>query len=225
MNTIQHVKTFAVMIAICLPTAALPQEFNGRGWYAGGGVSLNDVYSYEEFCYYCYGSSTYGDSDIGAVLTGGYRMTDFFAVETTYSAESAMRWRKPAAAFATLPGLYGLDSVVSVSSFQVAGLAILSGRLWEGYLRLGLAMWEATAEQRLAQFGTGEVFSRVVNSDGDGFLFGVGVGRRLGTNWKVRVDYVTYQIDAELMGVEEPETAYTDYLALQFLYGFGPGRD
>lgn len=221
MNIIEHVKTLAAVIALSLPAVALPQGFAKPGWYAGGGVSLNDVYSYEEFCPYCYGSPIYGDSDVGAVMTGGYRVTDFLAVEGTYTAESAMRWRKSAATFATLPGLYGLDSVVSVSSFQIAGLAILSGQFWEGYLKMGLAMWEATADQRLVQFGTSQVQSRVVDSDGDSFLFGVGVGRRFGNNWKVRLDYAFYEIDAELMGVEEPDGAYTDYLALQFLYGFG----
>lgn len=221
MNTIEHVKTLAAIVALSLPAAALPQELAEPGWYAGGGVSLNDVYSYEEFCPYCYGSPIYGDSDVGAVMTGGYRMTDFLAVEGTYTAESAMRWRKSAATFATLPGVYGLDSVVSVSSFQIAGLAILSGQLWEGYLKMGLAMWQATADQRLVQFGTSQVQSRVLDSDGESFLFGVGVGRRFGNHWKVRLDYAFYGIDADLMGVVEPEGAYTDYLALQVLYGFG----
>ena len=55
MNTIKHVKTLAATIAISLPAAALSQEFAEPGWYAGGGVSLNDVYSYEDFCPYCYG--------------------------------------------------------------------------------------------------------------------------------------------------------------------------
>ena len=104
MNTIKHVKTLAVTIAISLPAVALSQEFAEPGWYAGGGVSLNDVYSYEDFCPYCSGSPIYGDSDVGAVFTGGYRVTDFLAVEGTYTAESAMRWRKSAATFSRTAG-------------------------------------------------------------------------------------------------------------------------
>jgi len=213
------------MMVLPFPGLASAQGSGQPGWYAGGGLSLNDVYSYDEYCPYCYGSTIYGDSGVGGVITGGYRFSKFFAVEATYSAESSMHWRKSGATFETLSGVYALDADVTVSSFQVGALGLLAGELWEGYLKIGLALWDGSAEQQLVQLGTGQSFSRVVDSDGEEFLLGIGVGRKFSDRIKVRLDYAFHGIDGELLGIEDPEGAYTDYAALQILYSFGPLSD
>ncbi|MDH4110046.1 MAG: porin family protein [Gammaproteobacteria bacterium] len=215
-----------VFALLCLPIPALSQDRVEPGWYVGGGASLNDVYSYDDYCWGCYGSSEYGDGDIGFTLTGGYRINDFLAVEGSYFGESSMHWDQDAVLVDAPPGIYNVDADVTLSSFQVNVLGILAGQFWEGYLRAGLALWDAQSDQRLLRFGTGEVLTRVVDASGEDLVIGIGVGRRFGSNWQVRLDYAYYPVEDDLLALEgNAERAYTDFMTVQLIHRFGPRRD
>jgi len=219
---------FPCLVAVALaslPIPALSQDSTVTGWYAGGGFAVNDIYSYANTCYGCYGSSVYGDSGFGPVLTAGYRMGQFLAFEASYLGESRMHWDQNAVAASDAPGLYDFDVDVDLTSAQVAALGILAGEYWEAYLKLGIALWDANAEQRLVTLGTGEVRTRTLAADGTGLLVGVGVGRRYSNGWQLRLDYAFFHIDDELLLLTDPNQAYFDTLLVQAVRRFGARPD
>jgi len=163
------IKAIALLLGIGLSVtghAQTEQPFD-TGWYFGGGVGVNDVYSYDEICPWCYGSSTYGDSDVGYSLSGGLRINSYLAIEASYYGNSKMGWDEGVVFDETTLQAFALDADIELSSWQVNVLGILAGRKWEGYVRLGLSMWNAQSDQLLTAFGTGEQFTQRLDQDGD----------------------------------------------------------
>jgi hypothetical protein len=220
--------SYALMMCTALPVtshAQLEERFDS-GWYFGGGISLNDVFSYESYCLGCYGASTYGDSDSGFTVTAGLRVNEHFAVEGSYYGESTMRWNEGVVVFLTDPfGSYLLDADIELSSWQVSVVGILAGRKWEGSLRLGLALWSARSQELLTSLSDGSQLVGSFDHDGEDLVVGLGIGRNVGKNMQVRLDYAGYPIDDELLGVGGDESANADSLSLQILWRFGRSEE
>jgi hypothetical protein len=207
-----------------LPVAAQTgfEERFDSGWYFGGGISLNDVFSYDSYCLGCYGSSTYGQSDSGFTITGGLRVNNWLAVEGAYYGESTMKWDEGVVVFLADPfGSYLLDADIELSSWQVSVVGILAGRKWEGSLRLGLALWSARSQEVLTSLNDGSQLAGSFDHDGEDLVVGLGIGRSVGENMQIRLDYAGYAIDDELLGVGGAESANTDSVSLQILWRFG----
>ena len=135
----------SVLVILATPASAdEPMTFES-GWYLGGGVSFNDVYAYDDECWGCYGSAEYGSGDTSGVLTAGFRATRSLAVEATYIGESTLRWNENLLLFDNFFDPYVADSIIDMSSYQVSVVGILAGHRWEGYLRVGMALWSAVA--------------------------------------------------------------------------------
>jgi hypothetical protein len=204
---------FALILCTALPVSAQAQyeERFDSGWYVGGGLSLNEVFSYESYCFGCYGSSTYGDGDSGFTITGGLRVNEYLAVEGSYYGESTMRWNEGVVVFLNDPfGSYLLDADIELSSWQISVVGILAGRKWEGSLRLGLALWSARSDEVLTSLSDGSQLVGSFDHDGEDLVVGIGVGRSVGENMQIR-----------MLGVGGSESANADSLSLQILWRFG----
>lgn len=191
------------------------------GWYVGAGFSYNDIYIYDDACYGCYGSAEYGKSDGSGTLTAGFRATEYLAIEGTYISQSSLTWDRNVLMFDDFFEPYFVDAQVELTSYQVSVLGILSGRVWEGYLRLGLAFWDAQSDLSVTLLGTGATVPSLVDRSGEDFLFGIGGGRAFGDNWQIRLDYAFFAIDDALLGLNDPYEAYADYATLQIIKRFG----
>ena len=213
---------FIPLLAIlALPAwAQEPVPFES-GWYLGGGVSFNDVYAYDDECWGCYGSAEYGNGDSSVALTAGLRATRALAIEATYLGKSTMRWNENVLLFDDFFEPYVADSTIDMSSYQISVVGILAGRVWEGYLRVGMALWDAESSQRLTSIATGVTVPRSIDDSGEDLLVGVGIGRNFGDGWQARLDYAFFPIDDELLALSDPYEAYADYMTLQIVKHFG----
>jgi Outer membrane protein beta-barrel domain len=217
---------FLVVAGLPLPNHAQERipAFDS-GWYLGGGISINDVYSYEDTCWGCYTDAEYGDNDTGLTLTAGYRATKYLAIEASYFSPSTLHWDKGVTYIDNTFQQYAVDAAVDLSALQVNALAIAAGRLWEGYLRVGLVYWDASSELRLTQLGTGNVLAADVDDSAADFTIGIGLGRSVGDSWQVRVDYAFYPLADGLLALGGSQHAYTDVLTLQMIKRFGRDRN
>lgn len=216
--------SFAVALGTALlmtsPTQA--QDLFDQGWYFGGGISLNDVYSYDSYCFGCYGASTYGNNDSGFTAMAGLRVNEYFAIEGAYYGESTMRWNEGVVVLAGFPlDPHFLDADIELSSWQISAVGILAGRKWEGFLRVGIAAWSAHSDEILTSLFDGSQLAGSFDDDGEDLVVGLGIARSVGDNMQVRMEYASHGIDDDLLGVGGSETANTDSLSLQIVWRFG----
>lgn len=220
--TLSRTSRFIPLLAILvLPAWAQEPEPIDSGWYLGGGISFNDVYTYDDQCWGCYGSAEYGNGDSSYALTAGFRATRSLAIEANYLGESTLRWNEGILLFDDFFEPYVADSTLDISSYQISAVGILAGRVWEGYLRVGMALWEAESAQWLTNVATGVSVPRRVDLSGEDLLVGVGVARNFGDGWQARLDYAFFPIDDELLALSGPYEAYADYMSLQVVRHFG----
>ncbi len=215
-----------ILIIACsgIPLCTYSQEPFTSGWYAGAGISVNDVYSYDDQCWGCYGSAEYGDNDTSFTLSAGFRVSEYLAIEASYLGKSTMHWDHSFVFFDAPFDVYVVDADVELSSYQINVFGILAGQLWEGYLRGGLALWDAQSSQAVINLATGGTQSLVVDERGTDFSLGIGVGRRIGDDWQVRLDYAYFRIDDDLLALGGDEKAYSDFMTLQIVRRFGRNR-
>ncbi len=193
------------------------------GFYAGGGVGISNVYSYtDSYCYGCWGSSDYGDNDTAFMLTGGYRFSPYFAIEASYLDSGTPEWDEDLVYLGDLNDTYNVDAKIDLTSYQLSVLGILPfAEVWEVYLRGGLAAWEGDSSQILTRAFDNQVTMRNIDESGASFLLGVGGGVTFADRWHMRLDYVYFSIDDDLLALRSRDEAYSDIASLQIFYKFG----
>lgn len=216
--------TASALLALCmLASSANAQEAPAfeTGWYLGGGLSYNDVYLYDDTCWGCYGSAEYGNGDTSGSLALGFRATRFLAIEGSYVGRSSLRWDRNLLMFDDFFEPYVVEADIDLSSYQLSVLGIAAGRYWEGYLRVGIAFWEAESELVTTFLATGVAVPRSQDRSGEDLLVGIGGGRSFGNDWQIRLDYAFFPIDDQLVGSGDNYEAYADYMSLQIIKRFG----
>ena len=221
MTLLRFLSLLSILAVLAVPARAQEPVRFEPGWYLGGGISFNDVYAYDDQCWGCYGSAEYGNGDSSFALTAGFRATPALAIEAGYIGESTLRWNENVLLFDDFFEPYVADSMIDISSYQISVVGILAGRLWEGYLRVGMALWEAESLQWLTNVATGATVPRFVDDSGEDLLVGVGVGRNFGDGWQARLDYAFFPIDDKLLALSDPYEGYADYVTLQIVKRFG----
>ena len=217
----------ATTISILLgwPMAAYSQEGSESGWYLGGGISDNNVYAYDDICSGCYGEAEYGDSATDFTLTGGYRISQFFAVEASYFGDSEIGWDKSAVLVGDPSELFLVDAKVALEFYQLNLLLIGEGQYWQAHLRAGIVFWDAMTDQVLTSVLSGQVLETSYDTSGSDYTIGIGIGRRFGQDWQVRLDYAYFPIDDRLLNLPEYFDAYADVTTLQIMRRFGRSGD
>jgi len=217
----------ATTIAVLLgwPMAAYSQEGFEPGWYLGGGISYNNVYSYDDICYGCYGEAEYGDGATDFTLTGGYRVSKLFAVEASYFSESEIGWDEGRVLVGDPAELFLVDGNIALESYQLNLLLIGEGRYWQAHLRAGVVFWDAMTDQILTSVSSGQVLETSYDKTGSDYTIGIGIGRRFGNDWQARLDYAYFPIDDRLLNLPDFLDAYADVATLQIMKRFGRSGD
>jgi opacity protein-like surface antigen len=213
-----------VLILASVPVVAqpgAPQE--SIGFYAGGGLGSTQPASYDAD--FWYSDTESGDSTTSVVGFLGYRFHKHVAVEAAYLDAGSVGWSEPLVYVPALLDLYNTDIALDVSALQVSVTGVLPfGEIWEGYLRGGLAFWEADGTQRFTPSFGGTVVTRSVSDDGTGFLFGLGGSARLLPNLHLRLEYQVFDVDEDLFVVDGSDSATMDTFLLGVEYRFGGAR-
>jgi len=219
---------FLFLMFACGPGLSLAQgsiEEAMQDWYGGGGVSRANTYSYTDTCFGCYGEAVYGDADLGYTFTAGYRFSPYIAAEVSYLDAGTLEWNDPFVLVSGLNDVFDVDAAIDLTSYQVSILGILPfADIWEVYIRGGVALWDAQSNQALRGISGGGVLARRLHESGSDFLLGGGGGVTLGERWHIRLDYVYFPIEDDLLALGDYDEAYSDVVTLQLHYRLGERR-
>ena len=171
-----------------------------KGWYLGGGYALGNPFWTEADS--SYGQSENGSGGSGFVINGGYRFNRFLAVELGYLDGGASDFQAVLLNDRNGIDAIGISATQKTDSIQLSGVILLPFlRIWEVYMKLGAAYWDASSAQTLTTPG-GPPIDRVVDKNGTDFLLGVGAGVSPWKNVHVRLEVQAFRTDDQLLGLD-----------------------
>jgi OOP family OmpA-OmpF porin len=142
------------------------------------------------------------DEDTAWRVFGGYRISDYFAVEAGYldfgTVEADVNISDP------VTGTANIDADVTAFTLDLLIPIRLSER-FELIPRIGVAFWDVDADLKMAAGGLAS--SASVDDDGTDFHYGIGLSAKINERIKVRTNVERIDSDAEI-------TAFT--IGLQF---------
>jgi opacity protein-like surface antigen len=192
-----------------------------QGFYAGAGIGDAEPTSWDTD--YWYSDIDSGDSDTSLSVFAGYRFNRYLAAEVGWFEGGTMGWDQTLVYVPDLLDVYNTDVDLEVTAVNASAIGILPfARIWEVYLRGGLAYYDADAQQRLTPSFGGVTVERGVDDSSVDLLFGFGVGVTLFERAHVRLEFQSFFIDEDLLAVEE-DTASVDTILLDVQYRFGNG--
>lgn len=206
-------KTWCILIALLLPPLGLADDAALRGWYLGGGLAVNNVFTNEDNG--LYGSSERGDSDTGFIVNGGYRFNRYFAAEFGYLDGGSPRFES-ISVVPDEPGPVFTDVVQQTEAWQASIVGILPfARIWEIYAKGGVAFWDATAQQVLTPLTGPPSTERQVDRDGTDFLVGIGFGVSIRKHLHLRFEAQAFRTDDDLLvvGLDDREARFDSFTA------------
>ena len=214
----------ALLILSLAPLGASAQMVSSstvHGFYAGAGIGDAEPTSWDND--YWYSDIDSGDSDTSVSVFAGYHFNPYLAAEVGWFDAGTMGWDQSLVYVPELLDFYNTDVDLEVTAVNATVIGILPfARIWEGYIRGGLAFYDANANQRLTPSYGGTPVERSVDDSGADFLFGIGIGVTLFERAHVRLEFQSFFVDEDLI-VAEDDTASVDTLLLDVQYRFGDG--
>lgn len=190
-----------------------------RGFYLGAGLGRSEPASYDGD--YWYSDTESGDGDTATSAFVGYRFHRFVAVEAAYLDSGTPGWDEQLVYVPQLQDYYNTDIDFDVTSSQLSVLGILPlARIWEVYLRGGLAFWEADGARRFIPSFGGPAVGDAVDESGTGLLLGVGGGVTLLPGLHLRLEFQFFDVDDDIYAIDD-DSASIDTILVDLQYRFG----
>ena len=212
-----------ILAAVLFPAAVFGDDEGIRGWYVGGGPALNNVFTNEDSDY-GYGSSERGSSDTGFIVNGGYRFNRYIGLEVGYLDGGEPRFQSISLA-PDGGAIYRTDIAQQTEAIEASVVGVFPFlKIWEIYIKGGIAAWDATAEQRLVPLaGVGApVIEDTVERDGVDFLLGIGFGVTVWRQLHLRFEAQAFRTDDALLFVEgDAREARFDSFTAEVHWRFG----
>lgn len=198
---------WAVGVGLVLSMASTSSWAEGGGWYFGvtGGQAEPDLNQavLDEIVLDGFsvvgtvldGSSTLDDSDTSFSLFGGYRFSQYVAVEAGYVDFGTAEYRAsglidPFGPQPTLPATYSADFEVAGFTATAVG-AIPIGAMFDVHGRAGILFADTEINEVVAISNASESASYSANSED--FFYGLGVGLQMGQNWSFSLDWQQFK--------------------------------
>lgn len=197
----------AVGLGLALSLASAASWAEGGGWYFGvtGGQAEADLNKAEldDFVLQGFsfagtvldGSSTLDDGDTSFSLFGGYRVSQYFAVEAGYVDFGTAKYRAsgvidPFGPQTSVPATYSADFEVAGFTATAVG-SVPIGTMFDVHGRAGIlfADTEITETATISTTSGGESYS----ANSEEFFYGLGVGLQVGPNWSLSLDWQQFK--------------------------------
>lgn len=218
----RRIVALAATLGLAAAAAAQDEAAPFTGFYAGAGAGSTEPTTYDGSGYWYDGDFRSGDSATSVQAFVGYRLLPFLAFELAYLDASGMGYDESLVYLPELQDVYNTDVEIDVRAGELSLVVVLPFlRIWEVYGRLGLAYWDAEADQRLVPSFGGATVERTVDDSGAGFLFGIGGGVTLPRNLHLRLEYQSFDVDEDLLAADVEDNASIDTLLLDVQYRFG----
>ena len=200
-------KGLAVGLGLMLSLASAASWAEGGGWYFGvtGGQAEADLNKAEldDLTIFAFesngadvlsGSSTLDDSDTSFSLVGGYRVSEYFALEAGYVDFGAMEYRSTGVVdpIGLPPTAAAFSADVEVTGFTMAAIgSVPIGAAFDVHGRAGVLF--ADTEFTVGASMLGSSASDSFSADSQDLFYGLGVGLQLGQNWSFSLDWQQFK--------------------------------
>lgn len=212
-------KQCLILCALLVPAVGWCDVDSIRGFYAGGGIAFGNVFANRDSG--LYGSSERGDSDAGYIITGGYRINRYFALEANYVDGGRSRFQAIIVPSDDALDIYGVDIVQRTEAYEGSLVGIFPfAKIWELWVKAGLAAWDARSDQQIAPLGQASI-ERQIERDGVDFLVGLGFGFSIQRHAHFRFGYHAFRTHDELLALTDEREARFDSYEIEFHWRFG----
>lgn len=220
----------SLALGMVLATATATSQAEGNGFYFGitGGQAKADLNKAEfddlvaavfadEGAPVLSGSSALDDKDTSFSLFGGYRFSQYFAVEAGYIDFGTYEYRSsgtvnPPGPVTSAPASYSVD--FEVKGFTAAALgAVPLGEKFDLHGQLGL-LFADTKISESASIGAVS-FSDSFSANSEDVFYGVGAGLHLSPNWSFSLDWQQFK---DVGDDEETGESDVDRISLSVVY-------
>jgi OOP family OmpA-OmpF porin len=198
---------WAVGLGLTLSMASAASWAEGGGWYFGvtGGqaeadlsqAELDDIVldGFSSVGFVLDGSSTLDDSDTSFSLFGGYRFSQYLAVEAGYVDFGTAEYRAsgvidPFGPQAAVPATYSADFEVAGFTATAIG-AVPIGAMFDVHGRAGILFADTELTEAAAIATSSDRASTSASSQD--FFYGLGVGLQVGQNWSFSLDWQQFK--------------------------------
>jgi OOP family OmpA-OmpF porin len=221
--------TLAVVMGLALSMASAASWAEGGGWYFGvtGGQAEADLNKaeFDDLVIFAFesngatvlsGNSTLEDKDTSFSLFGGYRISEYFAVEAGYVDFGAAEYRSSGMVdpigSPPVPATYSADFEVTGLTATAIG-AVPVGSAFDVHGRAGILFADTEISERATM--SSSAASNSFSADSQDFFYGLGVGLQVGQNWSFSLDWQQFKDVGD-----EDETGETDInrLSLGVIY-------
>jgi hypothetical protein len=206
------------MVLFAADNASADNEWT-QGWYAGGGISVNDVSMVNSHGFWEAPDSS--GIDTGFVVSGGYRWSRYIAFELGYLDGGAPEYQASAELLSNPFGLHSVDIQQETTAVEASIVGILP--LWNGweiYIKGGAAVWDASSNQVFTPVSNDPPIVRQVDASGTDLMLGIGGGVTIGNHVHVRLEYQAFSTSDELLAEQLTREARFDLVCLQLHWRF-----
>ena len=158
----------------------------------------------------------------GLALRGGVRLAKHLALELGVLRAGDLDWHEYYALIPGLPHNYDTAATFNATSQQLSAVGMLPfGKIWEGFLGVGIVRYHASGRQTLTDAWTNASLApRPIDRHGSDMSVRLGVGARVRQNWQIRVEFQTFGLATDFLAVPDRDGATLDALAVGVDYRF-----
>jgi len=160
-----------------------------------------------------------GGADTAFGVEAGYRFLPYLAAEFAYLNGGQPEWRQRFVYVAGLDGSYNSYAKVDIAAAELSAVGILPfARIWEAYLRVGVAHYGADAHQMLVSRFDGTAVTQTFSRNATVFLRGLGIGMAPTQHVSLRVELQSFPIDEKVLRAHG--NAVVDTVLIEIQYHF-----
>jgi Outer membrane protein beta-barrel domain len=194
-----------------------------KGLYLGAGIGLASFAVEDDSAACCVGSFYVpgyieGDNATALELNVGYRVSRHLAAELAVF-DTSPEWRQGLVYFPELNDVYNNFAETDLQAVELSAVGVLPfGRVWEAYIRGGIAFWRGDSAQTLVRVSDSAIVRRSIDESGADFVVAAGIGVSPRPAWHLRFEWQTFDVDRDLIGAQGTTTLDV----MQFGFRFHP---
>ena len=200
--------TGLVAAGLCSAPACAQDE--SRGWFVGGATDDTHL----EVLRGGWGYETSG-SERGYSVRGGMRLNRNFDLEIGAMSAAGLNWTEYLTSY---PDALVAHTTFDVSAVNLSAVGKVVGRVFEGYIKVGVAKYDIDGRQVLDTLFVDAAATRDVHASDLDYLIGAGFFVKPSPKWRVRVEYQYFSVERDFLGVPSDDDPTIDSFSIGFDY-------
>jgi opacity protein-like surface antigen len=154
-------------------------------------------------------------SERGFSARGALELNRNFELELGAMSASNLHWTEY---FSGYQGYLTAHTTFDVNALNVSAIGKVVGRIFEGYIKAGVARYDIDGSQVLDTLLTNAAATRDVHASDIDYLLGAGFFVKPSPKWRVRVEYQYFAVEREFLGISNDDDPSVDTFSIGFDY-------